>query len=251
MEVGEQMNGVELFYAGEQGLVVEFGKDVDKTINAKVHRLAKVLKANASKAILEIVPTYRSLLVYFDPLSLSRNELIAQIESLLMSEDQVSPAELGKETTNIVHIPVCYQGEFAPDLGYVAQHNGISVDEVVSIHAATPYLVYMLGFTPGFPYLGGMSPKIATPRLDKPRLQIPAGSVGIAGSQTGFYPVESPGGWQLIGRTPVKAFNPDIPNPFLFSAGDYLQFKPISIDEFYEIREQVDAGTYSPEITKS
>ena len=244
------MNGVELFYAGEQGLVVEFGKEVNKTINSKVHKLAKGLMAKANKAILEIVPTYRSLLVYFDPLSMKREELITQIEDLLISETQALQSGEEKEIANIVHIPVCYQDEFAPDLKFVAEYNGISADEVVGIHSSTPYLVYMLGFTPGFPYLGGMSPRIAAPRLDKPRVQIPAGSVGIAGSQTGFYPIESPGGWRLIGRTPIKAFNSAVANSFLFSAGDYLQFKPISVDEFHQIRKQVDAGTYSPEVTE-
>lgn len=244
------MNGVELFHAGEQGLVVEFGKDINKTINSKVHRLAKGLIAKANKGILEIVPTYRSLLVYFDPLSMKRKELITQIENLLIAETQASQAVEEKEIANIVHIPVCYQDEFAPDLEFIAEYNGISTDEVVGIHSSTPYLVYMLGFTPGFPYLGGMSPKIAAPRLDKPRVKIPAGSVGIAGSQTGFYPIESPGGWRLIGRTPIKAFNPAVANPFLFSAGDYLQFKPISVAEFHQIRKQVDAGNYSPEVTE-
>lgn len=243
------MNGVEVFHAGEQGLVVEFGKEVNQTINTKVHKLAKGLMAKANKAIFEIVPTYRSLLVYFDPLSMTRAELITKIEELLLSENQALQSGEEKETATIVHIPVCYQGEFAPDLEFVAKHNGISVNKVVDIHSSTPYLVYMLGFTPGFPYLGGMSPKIAAPRLEKPRVQIPAGSVGIAGSQTGFYPIESPGGWRLIGRTPIKAFNPAAANPFLFSAGDYLQFKPISVDEFYQIEKQADDGTYSPEVT--
>lgn len=244
------MNGVELFYAGEQGLVVEFGKDVDKTVNHKVHNLTKKLINKANKAILEIVPTYRSLLVYFDPIIMKRKDLIAQVENLLMSEDWELPSAEKAEKAKTVHIPVCYQEKFAPDLAFVAEYNKISADEVVRIHTSTPYLVYMLGFTPGFPYLGGMSPKIATPRLDKPRVQIPAGSVGIAGSQTGFYPIESPGGWRLIGRTPVKAFNPVTTNPFLFAAGDYLQFEPISVEEYNHIRKQVDIGKYLPKISE-
>ncbi|SDF16001.1 5-oxoprolinase subunit PxpB [Sporomusa acidovorans] len=244
------MNGVELFYAGEQGLVVEFGKGIDKTVNRKVHNLTKKLSNRANKAILEIVPTYRSLLVYFDPIIMKRKDLIAQVETLLMSENCELPSAEKAEKAKIVHIPVCYQEKFAPDLEFVAEYNGISAEEVVRIHTSTPYLVYMLGFTPGFPYLGGMSPQIATPRLEKPRVKIPAGSVGIAGSQTGFYPIESPGGWRLIGRTPVKAFDPAAANPFLFAAGDYLQFEPISLKEYTDIRQQVDAGQYLPEISE-
>ncbi|WP_425060003.1 5-oxoprolinase subunit B [Sporomusa carbonis] len=244
----EKVNGIELLNAGEQGLVIEFGKEISEAVNRKVHQLARRLISEPDMAILEIVPTYRSLLVYFDPLKISRKDLSEQIERIA-AEEKMFHSEESKEVTNIVQIPVCYGGEFGPDLEFVAQHNGISVDEVVNIHTSTPYLVYMLGFTPGFPYLGGMSEKIATPRLEKPRVQIPAGSVGIAGSQTGFYPVDSPGGWRLIGRTPIKAFNPAATNPFLFAAGDYLQFKPVSVDEFFEIRREVDAGTYSPEIT--
>lgn len=243
------MSEIKLLQAGEQGLVVEFGKEIDEAVNIKVHRLAKKLTEKAVGAILEVVPTYRSLLVYFDPLECSRSEMSAIITRLAHAEGEASGSNLGKDAANIVHIPVCYGGEFGPDLDFVANHNNLSVDDVIGIHTSTPYLVYMLGFTPGFPYLGGMSEKIATPRLEKPRVKIAAGSVGIAGSQTGFYPVESPGGWRLIGRTPIEAFNPEQSNPFLFAAGDYLQFKAISMDEFCAIRREVEAGTYLPEIT--
>jgi inhibitor of KinA len=243
------VNEVKLLYAGEQGLVAEFGKEVNEAVNIKIHWLAKQLKQKSDAAILEVVPTYRSLLVYFDPLKIRCNDLGEMIQHLIAEDEKTQHAEVGKEAASIVRIPVCYGGEFGPDLEFVAQHNGLSPEEVIAIHTSTPYLIYMLGFTPGFPYLGGMSEKIATPRLEKPRVQIPAGSVGIAGSQTGFYPVESPGGWQLIGRTPIKAFHPEVDNPFLFAAGDYLQFKSVSVDEYFEIRREVEAGTYVPETT--
>lgn len=231
--------------AGEQGLVVEFGDGIDPEINAKVQILATSLATESLPGILEIVPTYRSLLIYFDPLVLSRLELSTRIAQLI--ENPSNKLSDTKET-RVVFIPVCYGDEFGPDIQNVAQHNSLSVDEVIAIHTATPYLVYMLGFTPGFPYLGGLSPKIATPRLTTPRTKIPAGSVGIAGSQTGFYPIESPGGWQLIGRTPVKAFDPMANNPFLFKAGDYLQFEAVTKDDFHVIKAEVDKGTYSPKI---
>jgi inhibitor of KinA len=245
------MSEIRFLQAGEQGLVVEFGNEINAQINQQVHKLARALSSQALSSILEVIPTYRSLLVYFDPLQISRYALTKLVESLQADQDTAQAAPTGQDAVRIVHIPVCYGGEFGPDLEFVAQHNSLSTDEVIRIHTSTPYQVYMLGFTPGFPYLGGMSEEIATPRLEKPRVRIPSGSVGIAGSQTGFYPVESPGGWQLIGRTPINGFDANSPNPFAFAAGDYLQFKGISTDEFFTIRREVEAGAYTPESTTS
>ena len=146
--------------------------------------------------------------------------------------------------SDVLEIPVLYGGEMGPDLAFVAQNAGISEEEVVKIHTSTEYLIYMLGFTPGFTYLGGMSDKIATPRLKQPRVKIPAGSVGIAGKQTGVYPVDSPGGWQLIGRTPVKMYDPDREVPILPQAGQYIKFKAVSQAEYDKIAEEVAKGTY-------
>ncbi|MDF2499539.1 MAG: hypothetical protein K0Q77_253 [Anaerosporomusa subterranea] len=243
------MSEIRFLQAGDQGLVVEFGNEINAQINRQVHNLARALSSQALPSILEVIPTYRSLLVYFDPLQISRLALTKRIESLLDAQDTPEASQAEPEAARIVHIPVCYGGEFGPDLDFVAQHNGLSTDEVIRIHTSTPYQVYMLGFTPGFPYLGGMSDKIATPRLEKPRVKIPAGSVGIAGSQTGFYPIESPGGWQLIGRTPINGFDANSPNPFAFAAGDFLQFKSVALDEFFTIRREVEAGAYTPEFT--
>lgn len=162
--------------------------------------------------------------------------------------DEPDAAQQEIEPARVVTIPVCYGGEFGPDLGFVAEHNKISTDEVIRIHCSRPMRIYMLGFMPGFPYLGGMDERIAAPRLPKPRTKIPAGSVGIAGSQTGFYPYESPGGWRLIGRTAVRPFTPGAAEPFLFSAGDSLKFRPVDIEEFDQIRSDVEAGRYTPEI---
>lgn len=234
---------IKLLVAGEQGLVIELGDTIAPEINTRVQLLAQLLSGQA-EGILEIIPTYRSVLVYFDPLTLDRTRLTARIKTLL---SQLQDKTDSRANPQVVSIPVCYGGEFGPDLEFVAAYNGLSVDEVIQIHSATPYQVYMLGFTPGFPYLGGMSAKIATPRLEKPRLVIPAGSVGIAGAQTGFYPIESPGGWQLIGRTPIKAFNPESSRPFAFAAGDYLQFVPVSAAEYEAIQKELDsAGSRLP-----
>jgi len=236
------MDGIRILNAGEQGLVVEFGNAINFEINARVHQAANLLRVQMAEELIEVVPTYRSLLVYFNPLRVKRFILVKRIEEILLTME----ASTENVNAKVVNIPVCYGGEFGPDLGFVAEHNGMSVDEVVKIHTSTPYLVYMIGFTPGFPYLGGMSERIATPRLDKPRTKIPAGSVGIAGSQTGFYPIESPGGWRLIGRTPIKAFNSAIENPFLFDAGNYLKFVSVSSEEYYAIKQDVDNGSYNP-----
>jgi inhibitor of KinA len=149
----------------------------------------------------------------------------------------------------VVHIPVCYDVEFGVDLSYVADHNGLDHDQVVEIHSNTAYLVHMIGFLPGFPYLGGMSERIRAPRLETPRVKIPAGSVGIAGGQTGVYPIDSPGGWRIIGRTPVKLFDMDRRDPALLKASQYIKFEPISRDDFFQIEEAVKTGSYELKVT--
>jgi inhibitor of KinA len=237
------MQNIRMLKAGEQGLIVEFGTEIDPVINARVHRLANTLKEKMPEYIQDVVPTYRSLMVYFDPLAISRETLQKNIAKYL---DELGSASAASDTARIITIPVSYGGEFGPDLEFVAKHNSITEDEVVAIHTSIPYLVYMLGFAPGFPYLGGMSERIATPRLASPRVKIPAGSVGIAGKQTGIYPLESPGGWQLIGRTPLTLFDPLAKNPFVFAAGDYLQFTAIKMDEYVALKEQVASGNYAP-----
>ncbi|MCL5884289.1 MAG: 5-oxoprolinase subunit PxpB [Deltaproteobacteria bacterium] len=224
------MSAVRYLAAGEQGLVVEFGDAIDPAVNARVQRLARVLSSRGVEGVLETVPTYRSLLVLFDPLVLPRKRLAAVVEGLL---DAPSGTDEPAGAPDVVELPVCYGGEFGPDLEFVARHSGLSPEEVISVHASPSYLVYMLGFTPGFPYLGGMPERIAVPRLASPRGKVPAGSVGIAGSQTGVYPVESPGGWRLIGRTPSRIFDPGAAEPFLLAAGDLVRFRPIDEEEYW------------------
>jgi KipI family sensor histidine kinase inhibitor len=226
---------------GEHGLVVELGNTIDPMVNAGVHRLAAALKREDVAGVRETAPTYRSLLILFDPLLLSRNKLRETVARLACGDDSgaVSP-EGGK----IVHLPVCYGGDFGPDLEFVARHNGLSPEEVIALHAGETYPVYMIGFMPGFPYLGGLPPRIAAPRLQTPRQVVASGSVGIAGCQTGVYPLESPGGWRIIGRTPAPLFDPGRAEPFLLSAGDRVRFVPIDPSEFERLRtcreERVD-----------
>jgi len=238
------MYDISIMKAGEKGLVVDFGNVIDPQVNGSVHRLAHSITMNMKDDIIEVIPTYRSLMVYFDPLHISRDAISDKIRQILHST--VENRGEGDSAT-VVSIPVCYGAEFGPDLDFVAGHNKLSTREVIDIHTSKPYQVYMLGFTPGFPYLGGMSERIAAPRLAQPRVAIPAGSVGIAGSQTGIYPIESPGGWQLIGRTPLQVFNPGSANPFLFAAGNYLQFTAIDAKTYEDIRRQVEAGSYAPQ----
>ena len=238
------MEQVKFLRQGETGLVIDFGSIIDPVINSRVHALAKKINEQHFPFVEAVVPTYRSILVIFDPLSISREELIQKAETLRSEvEEKCVQAAPGK----IVLIPTLYGGEAGPDLEFVATHNHITSNEVIRIHTSAAYQIYMIGFTPGFPYLGGMSEKIAAPRLQKPRLQIPAGSVGIAGNQTGLYPVESPGGWQLIGRTPLKVFNPHSHSPFLYAAGDFLQFHAISASEYVQIETEVAQGKYVPQ----
>ena len=238
------MYQVRMLKAGEQGVVVEFSDAIEPGVNALVHRLSSVLMLEMPELILEVVPTYRSLMVYFDPLTISRERLQEKIADSLASLETAAASD----TIRIIKIPVAYGGDFGPDLEFVASHNAITPSEVIAIHTSVPYLIYMLGFTPGFPYLGGMSERIAAPRLKTPRVRIPTGSVGIAGKQTGIYPIESPGGWQLIGRTPLTVFNPSGPTPFLFAAGDYLQFAAIEVEEFVAIKNQVATASYAPSV---
>jgi len=232
-----------ILHAGDSCVVVEFGSAISLDINSKVQSLYRSLKNKNIQGIKELIPTYRSLAVYFDPLELPLEKLKETLNSFSLMD--------GKDTTlgrTLLVVPVCYGGELGPDIENVAKHNNLSVDEVIEIHSRPDYYCYMLGFTPGFSYLGGMDERIATPRLQTPRTLIPAGSVGIAGKQTGIYPIDSPGGWQLIGRTPLKMFDPASEKPTLIEAGYWVRFKPIPFEEYQYISSEVAKGTYLPEI---
>jgi len=229
--------------AGDRGIVVEFENEISEKVNSKVRNMFLAIEKSNFKEIEEIIPTYRSLLVLYDPLEIDGMNLIKKLKTV---EKNIKEIQIEKPKT--IEIPVVYGGKFGPDLEFVAQHNNLTVEEVIKIHTERKYLIYMLGFTPGFPYLGGMSEKIATPRLENPRTKIPEGSVGIAGNQTGIYPIESPGGWRLIGRTPLKLFDPYGKHPFLLQAGDYLKFVSINEQLYHSIKEQVEKGTYTVKI---
>jgi len=218
--------------AGDRGLLVEYGDRIDLAINRKVRSMAVLLDQSPPNGIIEVIPTYRSLLIVYDPAETVPETIQTGLETL---EGRLADIEIPPPKT--VEIPVCYGGEFGPDIGFVAKSHDLTEDTVIGIHSATEYPIYMIGFTPGFPFLGGLSEKLHTPRLESPRTHVPAGSVGIANNQTGIYPVASPGGWQLIGQTPLNLFDPARENPFLYDTGDRIRFIPISVETYRQMSE--------------
>ncbi|MBU1012150.1 MAG: 5-oxoprolinase subunit PxpB [Bacteroidetes bacterium] len=224
-------NNLKIIPSGDSAILVRLGNEITEEINTRVHDLHFMLDVLKIKGIIEMVPAYADLLILYDPLKVSYDGL-----SQIIKEEIEKPGKPGTIEQRLIQIPVCYDEEFGSDLEEVSEHTGLSKKEIIQIHSSTKYLVYMLGFTPGFSYLGGMDERIACPRKKIPRQNIPAGSVGIADKQTGIYPIESPGGWQLIGRTPLNLFDPDREDVFLCRAGDHLQFVPISKTEFESIK---------------
>lgn len=228
--------------AGESCIFVDFGSMVNLEINGRVQALKKKIETEQLPGIREVVPTYRSLAIYFDPILLDLEKFIKRLEEIIPDT-----ASLRNETARTVVIPVCYGGEFGPDLERVASLKGLTCEEVIRRHSSRDYYCYMLGFTPGFPYLGGMDESISAPRLESPREIIPAGSVGIAGTQTGIYPISSPGGWQLIGRTPLILFDPHREPPILLESGIWIRFRPVSEEEYRQILEKTNSGNQDKE----
>ena len=233
--------------AGDQNMVVEFGDEVDITLNQKVHNMTSAIEQARFDGVTELIPTYRSILVNYDPSIISFAALqdkLKALENRLDFSSLPSPRE--------VEIPVAFgYGEpYESDIEFVVQHSKLgSVQEVIELFTSGDYLVYMIGFLPGFAYLGGMPKRLATPRLDRPRISIPAGSVGIAGEQSGIYPLDSPGGWRCIGRTALKLFEPSWRPPSLLQAGDRVRFASISPEQYEHIALRVKEGTFKIEVT--
>lgn len=209
---------------GDSAFVLFFGDEIDLQINQKIHALDRFIGKSPPSWLVETVPTYTSLLVRYDPLAVEAQEAVEWVKTCL-GEAESCPENPPRK----VIVPVIYGGKYGPDLENVAKIHNISPGEVIRIHTARECVVFMMGFTPGFPYLGGMDPAIATPRLETPRTKVPVGSVGIAGQQTGIYPIESPGGWQIIGYTPLCLFDPQRQDPFALAPGDRVNF--VAIEE--------------------
>jgi len=218
----------DLVFAGEGALYAVYPDRIDPLVNAMVLALFRALRERAIPGIVELVPSYRALMILFDPIAIEDEAL-----RRLVLDTAAGTRPDGVERRTIT-LPVAYGGAYGPDLETVARHAGLPTDEVIGRHAGTLYDVFFLGFTPGFPFLGGLEAALATPRRATPRLRVAAGSVGIAGSQTGVYPVSSPGGWNIIGRTPVALFDPKrgLDAAVLLRPGDHIRFQPIAPASF-------------------
>ena len=212
--------------AGDDALVVEFGREVDEAVNQRVHDMARWLETRSIPGVTEVLPTFRSLMVFYAPEKISYSALVRKLRRYRPAEKS---GELAEKT--VLQVPCCYDG---PDLDGMTALTGLSREEIIAIHSGVDYKIYMMGFLPGFVYLGGLDKRICVPRLETPRTRIEPGSVGIGGSQTGVYPVASPGGWRVLGRTYLKFYDPHRAEPILCRAGQYIRFVPISSEEYAE-----------------
>ncbi|OBZ11445.1 MULTISPECIES: 5-oxoprolinase subunit PxpB [Bacillales] len=226
---------------GDTAIIIRLGNSIDERVNRIVMNVSRALEERPFAGLIECVPSFVAVAVHYDPLLVKKSRAGAEHQHATIFETVCARVQtyLTKEQlfasnqeARTIEIPVCYGGEYGPDLSQVAKLNGLTEEEVITIHTEGLYLVHMLGFAPGFPYLGGMSEKIAAPRHQTPRTIIPQGSVGIAGKQTGVYSVATPGGWQLIGRTPLALFCPQDEIPSLLRPGDSVKFKPITDEQF-------------------
>ncbi|MBI3454174.1 MAG: 5-oxoprolinase subunit PxpB [Candidatus Rokubacteria bacterium] len=229
--------------AGDLAVSIELADEISRDANARVLTLERLLTEARLAGLVEMVPTFRSLLVYYDPLVLPWERLVGRVRALLPDLAVAAPPR-GRR----VELPCAYGGEHGPDLDEVARRLGLTPEEVVRLHAGAEYPVYFIGFTPGLPYMTGMPERLTIPRLDRPRTKTPPGSVGIGGNQCSIYSVESPGGFWLLGRTPLLLYDPGASDPILLRAGDRVRFRPIDSAEFRAIAAAVAAGAYRPEI---
>jgi inhibitor of KinA len=229
---------VRFLHSGDTALVVEFGDRIDAELSERVLHLSVSVRMLNLPGIIETVPTFRSLFVLYDPVTIDCPTLISTIERLLDASSHP------KRTSRLWRIPACYESRFGPDLNEIAERTGHTAEEIVGVHGATQFHVYMIGFVPGHPYMGDLPNWLALPRRIDPRIKVPAGSIGIANALSVVYPVDTPGGWHLIGATPVRLFDADAVHPSLLSPGDKVKFEPVTTAQFNTIRQEIAAGRY-------
>lgn len=229
---------------GNQAILISFKPEISSSVSLKVYQMDEFLNKHFKSEIIETVPAYNSIAVYFNP------KIDIEIITNKIKTDYRKEAQFTIQSSRLIEIPVCYHEDFALDLSYLANFHSLSEDEVITMHSASIYKVYFLGFLPGFPYLGKLDKKLHTPRRSKPRPLVSKGSVAIGGEQTGIYPTSSPGGWQIIGNSPLEFFYVKDLNPTLLSTNDHIRFQPIELKEFYEIEEKVKNGKYDLKITQ-
>lgn len=240
-------SSVKFLHAGDTALVVEFGEHIDRDISARVLALAARVERERIPGVAELVPTFRSLMVHYEPLILPHATLKQKLSQLL------SGLGAAGQTGRRWRIPVCFDAALGEDLAEVASRTGLSVAHCIEEIAATTFHVYMLGFLPGFPYMGGLPKTLELPRRDNPRIKVPRGSLAIAMTMAAIYPMESPGGWHLLGRTPLEMWDMRFDPPALLAAGDQAMFHPITVAEFETLAARIEAGTYrlAPEAASS
>jgi inhibitor of KinA len=225
--------------AGDTAVVVEFGLDIDRAVSERVLRLSTRVREAALPGVIETVPTFRSLAIHYDPLTTS-GAAVAEAARLFLDD-----AAHESKPQRLWRVPACYEEPYGPDLADVAERTGLTPAEVVSLHTTTQFHVYMVGFLPGFPYMGDLPPELVLPRRTDPRVRVPAGSVAMAMAMTGVYPVESPGGWHLIGATPIRLFDLAWEQPAQFAPGDAVRFDPVTPAEYERVRAAVERGDYA------
>ena len=234
-----------LLDAGDAAFTIEFGNAINPELLAAVQSLDRLVAheqaAGRLPGLIETMPTFRSLTVFFDPLVTGRMELIELLQPLLVGAKNAQPLE-GRQW----RLPVCYEGESGPDLASSAEMTGMSVDELIELHSGAEYRVCMLGFLPGFPFMDGLPAKLHLPRRTEPRVRVPAGSVAIAGGLTAIYPWESPGGWHLLGRCPVPLFDAARESPSLLGAGDRVTFEPVNMSQYQILEARIKSGEADP-----
>ena len=218
----------------EETIMIYFEQQIDPSTFKEVQKVEKYIKDQQHEAIIEVIPSYRAIMLHIDITKQSLAEVVNELNL-----EQLNKLNFDENLNEVktISLPVLYGGNYGPDIQAVARHNQLSIEEVIKLHTENTYLIYMLGFMPGFPFLGGLNSKLATPRREEPRTSIPAGSVGIANNQTGLYPKQSPGGWQIIGRTPITVFDILRTPMCLYESGDYIKFYSIDESTFEQIVE--------------